>query len=240
MVSTIIAQRYAKALLEVAAAEGVEDRLMGEVSALAEALGDGDADVRRFLSEPLSSAEDKLGVLLSSFPEAPHALFKSFLKTVMENGRERFLPLMLKEFLKLSREARGQMRGEISTAFKLDDSQKRLIETQLSDRLQRKVELIPVVDRQVIGGAVLRLGDTVYDGSLRQQLKRLEERLRQEPARRDGGDAEAKKKSGLTKKAAPKAKAKAAKKAPAKKAAAKPKTSKKPAPAKKAAAKKKK
>jgi F-type H+-transporting ATPase subunit delta len=205
MVATIIAQRYAKALLESALAEGVEDRLAGEASALAEALGD-DRDVKRFLTEPLSSAEDKLGVLLSAFPEPPHQLLKSFLRTVMENRRERFLPLMLKEFLKLMRENRGEVSAELTTAFKLDARQRKLIEKELSAKLNRSVELIPMVDRQIIGGAKLRVGDTVYDGSLRNSLKRLEESLKKEPPKRK---APAKKPAAKKKKkAAPKKKKK--------------------------------
>lgn len=70
MLSTIIAQRYAKSLLESAVQEGLEDRIAGEASALAEALGD-DRDVKRFLTEPLSSPDDKLGVLLGAFPSRP-------------------------------------------------------------------------------------------------------------------------------------------------------------------------
>jgi F-type H+-transporting ATPase subunit delta len=181
MLATIIAQRYAKALLSSATDEGVEDRLVGEVSALAEALGE-DADVRRFLAEPLSSADDKLGVLLSAFPEPPHALLKQFLRTVMENRRERFLPGMLREFLKLLRETKGELRAELATAFKLDDRQRKLLETELSKRFDRNVELIPVVDRHLVGGATLRVGDTIYDGSLKGALAKLEASLKKAPA----------------------------------------------------------
>jgi F-type H+-transporting ATPase subunit delta len=180
MVSTIIASRYAKAFLESALAEGAEDRIAGEASALAEALGD-DRDVRRFLTEPLSSAADKLGVLLSSFPEPPHPLMKSFLMTVMENKRERFLPLMLKEFLRLMRDSRGEVSAELTTAYQLAPAQRQLIERELSGRLKRKVELIPMVDRQILGGATLRVGDTVYDGSLKNSLRLLEASLAKEP-----------------------------------------------------------
>ena len=215
MVATIIAQRYAKALLESALADSVEDRLAGEASALAEALGD-DRDVRRFLTEPLSSADDKLGVLLSAFPEAPHHLMKSFLRMVMENRRERFLPQMLKEFLRLIRDHHGDVSAEITTAFKLDTRQRALIEKELSKRLNRSVELIPVVDRSIVGGATLRVGDTVYDGSLRNSLKRLEESLKKEPARKAPPKAAkakikakpAKAKKAAKKKAAPKKKKK--------------------------------
>ena len=181
MLATIISQRYAQALLQSAVAEGVEAQVAGEASALAEALGD-DAVVKRFLVEPLSSAEDKLGVLLSSFPEPPHRLLSQFLRTVLENHRERFLAGMLKEFLKLLRDSQGDVQAELTTAFKLDDRQRKLLEKDLSARLKRKVELVPLVNSRLMGGATLRLGDTIYDGSLSHSLARLELQLKKEPA----------------------------------------------------------
>ncbi len=183
MTSTLITQRYAKALLEAAVAEEVDELVAGEAHALAEALGD-DRDVKRFLSDPLSSSDDKLGVLLSSFPEAPHIIFKQFLRVVLENRRERHLPAMLKEYLRLLRDSHGETKAELTTSFKLSVDQRKLLERELSKRLDRKVELIPMVDRDILGGAKLRVGDQIYDGSLRSRLKRLEIALKAEPKQR--------------------------------------------------------
>lgn len=178
MLASVIATRYAKALLESAKEEGVEDRLAGEASVLAEALGE-DADIKRFLATPLSSASAKLEVLLSALPEPPHTLLRQFLKAVLENRRERYLVATLKKFLELLREIRGEVSASLSTAFKLEPRQRELLEAELSKRLDRKVQLIPVVDRRLIGGASLRIGDTVYDGSLKSSLDRLEKELRE-------------------------------------------------------------
>lgn len=220
MVATIIAQRYAKALLQSVTGEGVESRIAEEASALVAAIGD-DADVKRFLVEPIRSAEDKLGVLLASFEKPPHPLFAQFLRTVMENRRERFLAGMLKEFLKLLRDARGEVQAELSTAFKLDERQRKLLETELSARFKRKVELLPLVNDSLIGGATLRLGDTIYDGSLRNSLSKLESLLKKEPIKKQAAPAKAtseqkKKIVQKTKKAVPKAKKAAKKKRPQK------------------------
>lgn len=183
MLATIIAQRYARALLQSVEGEGAETRIAAEASALVEALGDG-ADVKRFLAEPLRTAEDKVGVLLSSFSEPPHQLFSQFLRTVMENRRERFLAGMLKEFLKMLRDSRGELQAELATAFKLEERQRKLLESTLSTRFKRKVELIPLTNSRLIGGATLRMGDTIYDGSLRNSLSKLELLLKKEPVRK--------------------------------------------------------
>ncbi len=180
MIASVIAQRYAKALLASAQDQGVEDRLAGEASALAEALGD-DPDVKRFLATPLSTVQSKLEVLMGAFPEPPHTLLRQFLRAVLENRRERYLAGMLKQFLKMLRDIRGEMTGELTTAFRLEPQQRAMLETELSQRFSRKVQLIPVVDRRLIGGAMLRVEDTVYDGSLRGSLERLEKELKNGP-----------------------------------------------------------
>jgi F-type H+-transporting ATPase subunit delta len=183
MLATIISQRYAQALLQSAVEEGAESQVSSEATALALALGP-DIHVKRFLSLPLSSAEEKLGVLLRSFPQPPHRLFSQFLRTVMENRRERFLPGMLREFLRLMRDKQGIVQAELSTTFKLDERQRKLLEAGLSSRLKRKVELVPLVNGRLIGGATLRLGDTIYDGSLRNSLAKLELLLKKEPVKK--------------------------------------------------------
>ncbi|HXC63645.1 MAG TPA: F0F1 ATP synthase subunit delta, partial [bacterium] len=105
-----------------------------------------------------------------------------------------------------------------------------MLESALSKRLGRQVTLKPYSDKALLGGAVLRIGDTVYDASLRGRLGRLGRRLVQGPISRPKPAAAPKKKPAPAKKAAAKKKAAPIKaKAPAKKAASpkKKKTSKK-------------
>ena len=216
MLSTLIAERYAKALLTAAQNEKALAPVGRQAQALADALN-GAAGATSFLTDPLAGAAAKLAVLNAAFGDAPHPLMKAFLQTVLEHKRERYLPGILHTFSALLDEAEGRLTAQLGTAKPLPASTRKLLEGALSKRLGRTVTLEPYSDRALLGGAVLRVGDTVFDGSLRSSLNRLGMKLRQGPLPLPKKAAVAKKKSPVAKKKA------SVKKAPAKKAVAKKK-----------------
>lgn len=211
MLATLIAERYAKALLTAAQNERALSVVGGQVHALSGAL-QGAEGATAFLADPLAGGEAKLKVLSAAFGEAPHPLMKAFLQTVLEHKRERYLPGILDAFVALMDEAEGRVNATLGTAKPLPVATRKLLENALSQRLGRKVALEPYTDRALLGGAVLRMGDTVFDGSLRSSLNRLGQDLRKAP---------------VIKATKAPAKKPAAKKAPVKKAAAKKATPKK-------------
>jgi F-type H+-transporting ATPase subunit delta len=227
MLASLIAERYAKALLTAAKNEKALETVGPQAQSLADALAAAQG-VSAFLTDPLAGAPAKLAVLTAAFGDAPHPLMKAFLQTVLEHKRERYLPGILHTFSALVDEAEGRMLAPVGTAKPLPASTRKLLEGALSSRLGRKVTLEPYTDKNLLGGAVLRLGDTVFDGSLRSSLQRLGAEMRRGPV--------AKPKAAAVKKAAKKqAKKKPlAKKAAPKQAKKTKKTSKKLAPKKSA------
>jgi len=221
MLATLIAERYAKALLTAAQNEKALAVVGAQAGLLSGALH-GAEGATAFLADPLAGAEAKLKVLGAAFGETPHPLMKAFLQTVLEHKRERFLPGILAAFSALVDEAEGRVHAQLGTAKPLPAATRKLLEGALSQRLGRKVALEPYTDRALLGGAVLRLGDTVFDGSLRSSLNRLGQQLRKGPVAKAPKAA----KPYAAKKAAPK-------KAPVKKPTAK-KAAKKPTPKKSA------
>ena len=75
-------------------------------------------------------------------------------------------------------EARGISRGVVTTAVELDDAHKDRIKNKLESQTERKLELEYVIDPSIIGGIVFRVGDKVYDASLRAQLDNLRESIK--------------------------------------------------------------
>ena len=216
MLATVIAERYAKALLTAAQNERALAVVGGQAHALSGALK-GAVGATAFLADPLAGAEAKLKVLTAAFGETPHPLMKAFLQTVLEHKRERYLPGILGTFEALMDEAEGRVNAQLGTAKPLPVATRKLLENALSQRLGRKVALEPYTDQSLLGGAVLRMGDTVFDGSLRSSLTRLGQDLRKAPVVKVVKTAAAKKpvaKKTPVKKAA--AKKPAAKKAPKK------------------------
>jgi F-type H+-transporting ATPase subunit delta len=208
MLASLISERYAKALLRAAQAENALDAVGVQARGLELALRSA-GGAERFLADPVAMAADKLAVIESAFEGGMHPLFKAFLKAVLHQKRERFLPRILGNFGTLLDEAEGRVEAKLGTARSLPADERAMLEQALSTRLGRQVTLKPYSDKALLGGAVLRIGDTVYDASLRGRLSRLGRLLAQGPPPRVPRAKAAP--AGAKKKAASKPAAKAAK-----------------------------
>jgi F-type H+-transporting ATPase subunit delta len=242
MLASLIAERYSKALLRAAQSGKSLAELGVQTGALRQALA-GAADAAAFLGDPLTEPQEKLRILTGVFADGGHPLLRGFLAAVLEHKRERFLPAILASFARLCDEAEGRATAPFGTARALARGERDVLEAELSRRLKRTITLEPYTDKALLGGAVLKLGDTVFDGSLRSGLTRLGRLLTEGPVPRpqkNQAKAPAKKSAPRGAKGAkPGAAASASKKAgagisnaakPKKKAAPKKKTAKKGKP----------
>ena len=191
MLASLIAERYSKALLRAARAEGAVAELGLQAESLRLAL-EGAADAADFLGNPLAAAAGKLEVLTGALPEGGHPLLREFLAAVLEHKRESFLPAILKAFGTLCDAAQGRVTGSLGTARALARGERELLESALSRRLARTVRLEPYTDKALLGGAVLTLDGTVFDGSLRGGLNRLGRLLAEGPAAKNAPKTPAK------------------------------------------------
>jgi F-type H+-transporting ATPase subunit delta len=102
---------------------------------------------------------------------------RAFLRLLTENGRLDFLPEIAVRFKELEAEDRNVAEVEVVSATALDERQQERLAAALRTRLSREVRLSCAVDPALIGGAVVRSGDMLIDGSLRGKLERLETEL---------------------------------------------------------------
>jgi F-type H+-transporting ATPase subunit delta len=98
---------------------------------------------------------------------------RNFVRALAENRRLGYLPEISILFEELKDAAEGVVDVTVTSASKLDDKQQQTLATALSRKLKRQVRLHCEMDPQLIGGAVLRAGDLVIDGSLRARLDRI-------------------------------------------------------------------
>ena len=102
---------------------------------------------------------------------------RNLIKVLMENRRLNLVPEISKQFEKLRAEAEGTIEAELVSAFEVTDKQLDKITGALQKRLGRKVSLKPRVDEDLIGGAIVRAGDIVIDGSVSGRLENLSSAL---------------------------------------------------------------
>lgn len=168
---------YASALFQVVRAEGEIDRVEDELFRFGKLL-ETNHELKQALSDQSIDKDQRKKVLngLLEGKVSPHTL--GLLGFVVEQGRARQLPQILSELSALAAEARDSVVAEVRTAIALDEQQKTSLAAALSKATGKKVELKVIVDPEVLGGVVAKVGDTVIDGTVRRRLEQLKEQVR--------------------------------------------------------------
>lgn len=134
-------------------------------------------DFLLFLKSPVIKADRKKAILKDLLGSRVHSTTQAFLELLAEKGREEILDQITEQFFLLRDEKLGIVSIEIRAATELDDHLRTLLEERFQNLTKKKVRTVVHVDRQLKGGFLARLGDTVYDGSVKHQLELLRARF---------------------------------------------------------------
>jgi F-type H+-transporting ATPase subunit delta len=173
---TPVARRYALALYEEARARGVAEEVDAGVRALGEAL-DGSRDLRAALTSPVVPRAKKEAVIDRLFADRLPTLVVQFLRLLVRKEREDVVPEIVAAYNRLRDEREGVVEARVRAARPLSADEAEALRRSLEARSGKSVRLRLDVDPALIGGLVVRLGDRVFDGSLRHQLGLLREQL---------------------------------------------------------------
>ena len=171
--SSNIARPYARAVFELAAQQKDLAGWSARLDLLAVIAAN--ADVVRLAGNPRVSA-GQLEELILGVAAAADKLNEqtvNLVKLLVSNGRIGVLPEIARAYAALRAEAENTVAAEIITAAEIDARQRKQFTTALQAKLGRTVKLEFAVDRELVGGAVVRAGDWVVDGSVRGQLEQL-------------------------------------------------------------------
>src|SRR5690606_4128479 len=166
-----LARPYAKAAFEYALEHNDLERwsrLLGRASAVV-----ADPRVEPLLTNPRVPAAELVDLLAEAAGDALHEQGRSFLATLADNRRLALLPEIAGMFEVMRADVENVADVRVVSAVELNDAQRERLAGALGKRLKRKVRLQCDVDPALIGGAVVRCGDFVIDGSLRSRLERL-------------------------------------------------------------------
>ena len=175
-----IARPYARAMFRVAQ----ENNALAEVSASLEVARElmSDGKVARFLGNPALTDDERLAFLTDLFrsAEGEDSVFGgrsehgvNTLKLLLEYGRVAAMPEMSDHYEALKAEVENTVDVTVTSAAQLSSEQEQAIVSALKERLGRNVSLATEIDENLIGGAVIRAGDVVIDGSVRARLEGL-------------------------------------------------------------------
>ncbi|MGV3631350.1 MAG: ATP synthase F1 subunit delta [Bacteroidota bacterium] len=175
MKATKSAPRYAKALLELA----IEQNKTQEVSQDMHRFSDAFQETREFqlfLDSPVIKADKKNAILNEVFPGFD-MLTKSFIELLVKKGRENALGQIAESFDAQLKSHMGIIPVSIISAQPLDDATKKTILSKLEKSLHGKLELEERIDPSLIGGFIVKMGDTQIDASVSNKLKNLKVNL---------------------------------------------------------------
>jgi F-type H+-transporting ATPase subunit delta len=174
------AQRYAAALADVAMEQKSAATVKRDLATFVE-LFFSSADLRNALESPAVNRDVKLKVITTIATEMDlNAAVRNFICLVVDHRRTEMLREMVQAFAEELNKRLGIEEAEVTSARELTAAEKKELTDVLERRTGKKIEARFREDNALLGGAVVRLGSTIYDGSVREQLNRLRERLEAE------------------------------------------------------------
>jgi F-type H+-transporting ATPase subunit delta len=172
-----LVRSYGEALFRVAAAEGELDAVERQLFAFAQLL-ETETRVRDALLDPALPSENKRGLIVDALGDRANPLAVNMLAFMVEQGRTRELGRIVEELAEVAAETRESAVAEVRSAVPLDEASTKKLAAALAKATGRPIEVRVVVDSGVVGGIVAKVGDEVFDGSVRSRLEEAREHLR--------------------------------------------------------------
>ena len=167
---------YARALFEVARAEGTLDEVEDELFRFARSFESSDA-LRSALTDEMVPADRRQGIVESLLGGKSTATTAQLISMVIGSGRGRDLPEIIDRLVARASASKDLAVAEVRSAVALSDDQQDRLRAALANATGQQVNLKVVIDPSIIGGIVATVGDTVIDGSVRTRVEELKSRL---------------------------------------------------------------
>jgi F-type H+-transporting ATPase subunit delta len=170
-----IARNYAEALFDLGERGGQTTRYADLIDAVAAAV-ETTPQVQAVLMSPRVPKAEKSRMLAAALRDAPKE-FVLFLQAIVKRGRQQLLREMATEYLALLDLKLNRLRAGVTLARPADEQTRKTIQDALSRQLRKEVIASFSVDPEILGGAVVRVGERIHDGSVRRRLTKLRRQL---------------------------------------------------------------
>ena len=171
-----IARNYAQALITLANQGNSVETFGGLINGMADAVREN-AVLRRFLAAPQIAEADKRAVLRKAFEGRAPNLFVLFVEKLVSNRRQMLIPEIAIEYVSLVDQQAGRVHATVTIAHQPKDGEADDLSKRLSAALGKSVVAHLLVNPAILGGLIVRVGDSVMDGSVRRRLGALRSAL---------------------------------------------------------------
>ncbi len=170
-----VSERYARALCEAGIEKETLDKLEEDFSEFMKAYRE-DKNLKRVYESPLIDGKEKKSFIDAILKDKNREL-NNFLLLLIERKREKELSFIYESFMDKVREEKNRILCKAITVYELSEEEKDELTKSLNSITDKEVELENIIDESIIGGIIVKVGDRVYDYSVKGQLDDLKESL---------------------------------------------------------------
>jgi F-type H+-transporting ATPase subunit delta len=172
-----VSRLYAKALFELAREKGEVEKVFGDLGELVGVYNETPA-LRQALRSITFSIEDREGLVKAVCEKVgAHPLVARLTVLLASKGRSQLLPEIYAAFLNLLDESKNIVRGTVTTVEPLSDTENAGLSKAFGKKLDKQVVLDSVIDKEILGGLIVKVQGLTFDGSLKTTIRRLKETL---------------------------------------------------------------
>jgi F-type H+-transporting ATPase subunit delta len=172
-----VAYRYAKSLLQLAQEKNVLDFIVHDMALFAKVCAENHAFANT-LKSPIITPDKKLSILKKIFEGKTNPLTFSLFEIIAKKNRAEYLHEIAVSFAGQYRELKGILSGEVVTPFAINDELRGQFKSLVSKAYGKEVELKEKVDKDIIGGFILKVGDRQIDESVKNKLQKLKNKFK--------------------------------------------------------------
>ncbi len=176
MADSKVAIRYASSFLDTAIEKNLVDEISTDFEFIYNSLNKS-SDLKRALKSPIIKNETKQSIFAAIFKDKISNESFSYLNFIISKGRENILSEILEKFFYIRDEYLGVANVQITSAFDLTSDQKLQMQQKFESFLNKKIKLTYALDEKMIGGFIAKVGDTVYNASVLNQLELLKKQF---------------------------------------------------------------
>jgi F-type H+-transporting ATPase subunit delta len=169
--------QYANALADIALRQGAADPVLKQLSEIGAAYQES-PELRNFFSSPAVPREAKHGVAEKLVARiGASRILRNFLFVIIDHRRTQAIPEIAQAFQEVIQQRQGLAQAEVLSATPLNEPQKAKLLEALERLSGKKIQPTYALQSDLLGGAVVRIGDTIYDGSLKNRLNQMRQHL---------------------------------------------------------------
>lgn len=176
MINNKISSRYARSLLDLAEDKNILETIYLDALTVISVL-DMSRELRNLLVNPVIKSDVKLNVLNEILSGKISSDMLNFVRFIIEKNREDYLAGIMQKFIGLRNDKLGIVDVVVKTAVVFSDEQTVMLNKKLESILNKKVQMSFVIDKNILGGFIARVEDTLFDASIRNQLLNLKKQL---------------------------------------------------------------